>query len=278
MTSELEKKVKQAIRLLQRIPKDQEVELCYSGGKDSDVIFELAKMSGISFRPIYKCTTIDPKGTTAHCKSKGVEVVMPEITFLKLIEKKGFPTFRARFCCDVLKEYKICDVAIQGIRRCESSKRACLYKEPQICRFYGSKKNHVSVFLPILDWTDKDVAEFIYERGIKCHPLYYDEQGRFRVERRLGCIGCPLKSDRGRADFLANPKLLKAYLKAGKKWWDNNPQTSSHKKFRTIYDVFVHNIFFDSYEDFKLAKGIDGLFEDIDCKKFIEDYFRVELD
>ena len=47
------------------------------------------------------------------------------------------------------------------------------YKEPQICRFYGSKKNHVSVFMPILEWTDEDVSEFIKERNIKCHPIYY---------------------------------------------------------------------------------------------------------
>ena len=81
----------------------------------------------------------------------------------------------------------------------------------------GSKKNRVSVFLPILEWTDKDVEQFIKERGIKCHPLYYDEQGNFHVERRLGCTSCPFKSDRGIADFKANPRFLKAYLRAGKK-------------------------------------------------------------
>ena len=46
MRKELEKKVQRAIRLLQSIPKDKEIELCYSGGKDSDVILELANMGG----------------------------------------------------------------------------------------------------------------------------------------------------------------------------------------------------------------------------------------
>ena len=46
MRKELEKKVQRAIRLLQSIPKDREIELCYSGGKDSDVILELANMGG----------------------------------------------------------------------------------------------------------------------------------------------------------------------------------------------------------------------------------------
>ena len=48
------KKIDTAIRLLQTTCGEQEVELCYSGGKDSDVILELAKMAGIKYRAIYK--------------------------------------------------------------------------------------------------------------------------------------------------------------------------------------------------------------------------------
>ena len=43
----LEQKVDHAIKLLRNIPRDGVVEVAYSGGKDSDVILELAKMSGI---------------------------------------------------------------------------------------------------------------------------------------------------------------------------------------------------------------------------------------
>lgn len=113
---------------------------------------------------------------------------------------------RARFCCSELKEYKVLDVAVQGIRRCESVKRNERYKEPQICRYY-SKNEKVSVFLPILEWSDEDVEDFIMERGIKCAPVYYDKQGRFYVERRLGCMACPLRSDRGKGDFIKHPIL-----------------------------------------------------------------------
>ena len=70
MTEQLLKKVDFAIRLLRSIPQDNPIEVSYSGGKDSDVILELAKMSGIPYRAIYKNTTIDPPGTIAHCKSK----------------------------------------------------------------------------------------------------------------------------------------------------------------------------------------------------------------
>lgn len=274
MTEELKKKVDRAIRLLQSIKAD-EIELSYSGGKDSDVILELAKMAGIKYRAIYKNTTIDPPYTIAHVKSKGVEIVRPKKSFFNLIASKGFPTRRARFCCSDLKEYKILDNAIQGIRRSESVKRAEMYKEPVICRFYGSKKNRVSVTLPILDWTDKDVEEFIRERKIQCHPLYYKE-GKFDVKERLGCMGCPLASDNGLAYFKKHPKLVKAWIRNGKKWYDSHPNASSRKKFKDAYELFVHNVFFDSYEDFRLS--VEGGFTGkVDCKQFLEDYFKIKL-
>lgn len=253
MEKQIQRKVDRAIKLLQSTCKDQQVELSYSGGKDSDVILELAKMAGINYRAIYKCTTIDPPGTIKHCLDNGVEIIRPKMSFLNIIEKKGFPTRRARFCCEYLKEYKVMDKAIQGIRRSESTKRAKLYTEPTICRIYGSKKNHVNVILPILDFTDKDVEEFIKERCIKLHPLYYNEDGSLNIKKRLGCMGCPLKHDNGLADFKAHPKLVRAWLRAGQKWWDSHPNIRSKENFSDIYELFVSSIFFDSYEKSMLA-------------------------
>lgn len=277
MTEQLQRKVDRAIRLIQSAAGDDVVEVSYSGGKDSDVILELAKMADIEYRAIYKNTTIDPPGTIKHCRDNGVEILQPKITFFKLVEQKGMPTRRARFCCEKLKEYKVLDKAIQGIRRSESTARAQRYSEddPIICRIYGSKKNHVSVILPILSWTDEDVAEFIQERGIKCHPLYYDEQGNFHPERRLGCMGCPLQSDAGLSDFKDNPKLLRQIVKASKVWWDTHPHTKSHKTFGTIYGLVAHNLFYESYADWQAADN--NLFGRMDWKKELEQYFNIEL-
>ena len=111
MKPELEKKVERAIRLIKMTVGDGQVEVSYSSGKDSEVILELTKMAGVDYRAIYKNTTIDPPHTIAHCKSKGVEIMQPTITFFDLIKKKGFPTRRARFCCEKLKEYKVRDIA-----------------------------------------------------------------------------------------------------------------------------------------------------------------------
>ena len=280
MRTELQNKIDSAIKIIRWAQQnandnfDGVVEICYSGGKDSDVILQLAKEAGINYRAIYKNTTIDPPGTIKHAKEMGAEILQPKESFLKLIVRKGMPTRRARFCCEVLKEYKVLDVAVQGIRRCESTARAERYKEPQICRVYNAKSK-VKVYLPILDWTDQDVEEFIKDRGIKCAPVYYDEQGNFHVERRLGCLGCPMQSDNGLADFKKYPKLAAAAAAAAEHYMIMNPQSSCRRKFRNGYELFVHNIFFDTYQSFKEA--VDGMFGTVDCKKFLENYFNIKL-
>ena len=144
-------KINAAIKLLQSF-KGEKIELSFSGGKDSCVILELAKMENIPYRAIYKNTTIDPPGTIKFCKDLGVEVIEPEKSFFKIIEENGFPTGQRRVCCKFLKEYKILDNSIHGIRKCESVKRNERYSEPIICRLYGNKSQHVNVFLPILEW------------------------------------------------------------------------------------------------------------------------------
>ena len=184
INEQLQKKIDQSIRLLQSVQKryDGEIELAYSGGKDSDVILQLAREAGIRYRAIYKNTTIDPPGTIAHVKEMGVEIRRPKENFFQLIAKKGFPNRFSRFCCEVLKEYKILDKTVIGVRKAESRARKERYNEPTECRYYGSKKeeNHVEQIYPILEWTDEDVRNFILDRGLKLAPLYYDMGGANR--------------------------------------------------------------------------------------------------
>ena len=76
MTDELQRKVDRAIKLIQaagNIAQEhgQPLEICYSGGKDSDVILELARMAGIKYRAIYKNTTIEVDGQTFTAKQVG---------------------------------------------------------------------------------------------------------------------------------------------------------------------------------------------------------------
>ncbi|MBR5314702.1 MAG: phosphoadenosine phosphosulfate reductase family protein [Clostridia bacterium] len=280
MTEELQKKVDFDIRLIQSAGKKasehgQPLEICYSGGKDSDVILHLAKLSGVWFRAIYKNTTIDPPGTIAHAISNGVEILRPSRSFFKIIERNGFPNRLKRFCCGYLKEFKVLDTAVMGVRRSESTKRAKLYTEPTQCRFYGSKKNHVEAFYPILEWTNEDVAEYIEHEHIQCHPLYYDEDGVFHVERRLGCMCCPLAYKPKRIEqFKQRPNMVKAYLRAGQRFVDTHPKVL--EKYPDVYALFVRDVFYPDIPK-KWEELNSGLFEKPDYKKFIEDYFNIKL-
>ena len=274
-----QEKIDNAIKLLRTVSStaNQVIELSYSGGKDSDVILHLARQADIPIRPIYKNTTIDPPGTLKHCRENNVEIFNPKQTFLQQIANKGMPTRRARFCCSTLKEYKILNYAIHGIRRSESVKRAKNYRanEPIICRLYGSKENHVNIILPILNWTDEDVERYITDNKIKCHPIYYNEDGSFNVKQRLGCLGCPLQGDQGVADFIAYPKLLKAISKQLQIWWTTHPNTKCHNKFRNIYDLLAQNLLFRTYD--KFYRTTYNLFETIDWQKALSIKFNIEL-
>lgn len=271
------RKIDFAIRLLRDIPQDGPIEISYSGGKDSDVILELARMARIPHEAIYKQTTIDPPGTTAHAKAQGATIIRPQLSFLQIIERKGMPTRRARFCCEVLKEYKVYDRAVHGVRRSESTARAKRYKEPEICRLYPHKEK-ARIYLPILEWDTEDVARFIEERGIKCAPVYYDPDGTFHPERRLGCIGCPMKSDCGKADFLRYPKLLKQIIRAVDTYLQTHPNCSCKKKMGNAYNVIYQDLFCRSYEEFDV-RVTGGLFPEnaLDTKNYLETYFGIPL-
>lgn len=233
MNEELNTKIKRAIRLLRSYDvfcKDKYVlELAYSGGKDSDVILQLAKEAGINFKPIYKMTTLDPPGTIKHVKEMGVEIIRPDMNFFQLVERKGLPSRRMRFCCEKLKEYPINEKVIMGVRAAESIKRNKIYKEPTSCRIVKSK--HIEQVLPILSWTNQDIYEFIEDRKLKCAPIYYDDFGNFDVNRRLGCMCCPLQSYKKRlAEFRRYPKIALRYIESCKIYLQNHKNGKAYKK------------------------------------------------
>ena len=277
MNEALTKKVEQAVKLIQLAGADGDVvEVAYSGGKDSDVILELTKMAGVKYRAIYKNTTIDPPGTLKHVKEAGAEIVKPKKTFFDLVREKGAPNRFVRFCCQELKEYKVLDKVIMGVRKAESTKRAARYSEPTECRFYGSKKEHVEAFYPILEWSNQDVQQFIEDRWIEIHPIYYREDGSIDVTRRVGCMCCPLASTRKRLEqFKKYPNMVKAYIKAQQVFRENHPTSQNAKLYPTVYDWFFREAFFDKqkqYDDY-----CNQLFEKVDAKTYIEEYFNINL-
>ena len=272
-----QRKIDFAIKLLRSIPQDGPIEISYSGGKDSDVILRLAQMAGIPHEAIYKQTSIDPPGTTAHAKEMGATIIRPKKTYLQIIRENSLPSRFSRFCCAILKEYKIYDRAVQGIRREESTKRAARYKEPEECRLYPNKEK-VRVYLPILEWTLEDVARFIDEQGIKCAPRYYDTDGTFHPERRLGCIGCPLAADNGRGDYLKYPKLLKQVCIAADDYLKTHPNTKSAGHFNDGYELVMRRLFFKNLSDYDMVMD-GGLFPEArpNAREYLSNYFNIEL-
>ena len=283
MESNLQKKIDFAISLIQSAAKmaeshGQPLEVCYSGGKDSDVILELARMSGVNYRAIYKNTTIDPPGTILHAKENGAEIMQPQMTFMQIMEKKGLPSRYRRTCCEILKEYKVLDYAIVGVRRSESVKRARIYKEPEMCRVYR-KGIKCRQYLPILEWSDDDISSFIKERKVRCHPLYYDNNGEFHVERRLGCLGCPLASKNHRiAQFKRYPQMVKFYILGGQRFLDAHPESKMHGYFRDSYEWFTFTLYCDGLKEWNEIYNHRDLFGDtIDCKRHLEETFKIHL-
>ena len=284
MRDELQKKVDRAIKLIQSASKiaqehGQPLEVCYSGGKDSDVILELAKMSNIHFRAIYKNTGIDPNGTIQHCKKNNVEIMKPKKNFGELILKHGLPSRRNRYCCQYLKEYKILDYAILGIRADESNARKERYKEPEQCREF-SKKEKTRQYFPILNWTKNDVLEFIKEREIKLHPLYYDKKGNIDINARLGCMCCPMQSYKKRlSEFKKYPNMVKLYVRRCGQYLDNHKDSKISKYCKDGYEFFCFDVFCcRSNKQFQEKFGSNNLFGwKIDCREFLEQYFNIKF-
>lgn len=271
----MQKKIDFAINLIRKAAEiaeanGSELEVCYSGGKDSDVILHLAQRAGVKFDAIYKNTTIDPPGTIAHAKKKGVRMVRPQKTFAQLIRQKGMPSRWRRHCCEVLKEYKIHGYAIVGVRRAESIKRAAMYQEPERCRKYSAKEK-VKQYYPILEWTNEDVEQYIMDNGIQCHPLYYDEHGAFHVERRLGCMCCPLSSKKNRIEeFRRYPGMIGFYVKNAQVHLNTHPQSKINGTFNNAEEWLAFTLLCDNLEQWRQKTAPDLFGDRFDAKKYLE--------
>lgn len=107
----------------------------YSGGKDSDVMLELFRRSGVPFEVHHSHTTVDAPQTVYHIRdvfkkleAEGIkcEISMPKLTMWQLIVKKKMPPTRlVRYCCAYLKENDCRNRMIAtGVRWDESRNRA----------------------------------------------------------------------------------------------------------------------------------------------------------
>jgi len=200
-------------------PKDVPYWGCFSGGKDSIVIKELARMAGVAVEWYYNVTTIDPPELTAFIKRQHPDVVRlkPPETFVQRVVVNGLPTRRVRWCCKEFKETQSGKGRriILGVRAAESPRRAANW---QTFTYHRYTKEYA--VLPILYWKDSDVWQFIREQGMPYCKLY--DEGI----KRLGCVSCPMSRKARLRDFARYPAMAKQ-IKAGfVAWWDQHERES----------------------------------------------------
>jgi len=199
-------KVQVAIERLRRFEPDDGYYLAYSGGKDSTVILELARMAGVQFDAHHNLTTVDPPELVQFVRSQPeITIERPEHTMWELIIQEGTPpTRRIRYCCRKLKEHGGTGrTVITGVRWAESARRKRTREIIEGCNRYDRM-----VVNPIVDWEDHEVWQFIRERHLPYCSLYDDGF------HRLGCILCPMG---GRYQRLRQaerwPKYYQQYLR-----------------------------------------------------------------
>lgn len=140
-------KEKTAIERLKTFePETEPYYLCYSGGKDSDVIRILAQLAGVRHEIHHNLTSVDAPETIRYIKSiPDVIIDIPHdkdgnrVSMWSLIVKNGLPpTCLMRYCCAELKEKGGKGrMKITGVRSAESAKRA---KNSGLIKIIGKPK------------------------------------------------------------------------------------------------------------------------------------------
>lgn len=241
--------------------------ICYSGGKDSEIIIDLALKAGINFEVQHSHTTADAPETVYHIRKRfkelednGINCVInypcykgQRTNMWKLIQQKKLPPTRLmRYCCAVLKETAGRNRCIvTGVRRAESVKRKSSgvvetkhndIKKRIIINNDNDEKRQIVERCQmqskvacnvIVDWDNDTVKDYIISEHINCNPLYkcgFD---------RVGCIGCPVANKKRAFEFARYPKYRDMYIRAFDKMLDvRKAEGKSNYSWYSGIDVF----------------------------------------
>ncbi len=224
MGQSLDEKVHHSIAELNTYEPAGEYYGCFSGGKDSVVVKELARLAGVRVKWHYNVTTIDPPEVHRFIRREHPDVQWerrPKHFFQVLAEQQGYPTRISRWCCREFKEsHGHGQVMVTGIRAAESPRRAKAWKV--FTRWHTRNQAVASwVLNPILQWSDDDVWRFIRERELPYCKLY-DEGWK-----RLGCIGCPMgHAEQVERQFARWPQYERAWRRAFHRLWARRRDTT----------------------------------------------------
>lgn len=260
LTKEQEKKVEVAYERFRWAAKEAErlfdmpLVVRYSGGKDSDVILQLAKESGVPFRVTHNLTTADPpdnvyyiRGVFARLREEGIDcrINIPRRSLWRIMrETLVIPSRLVRVCCDELKERKMPDAPyiVTGVRWAESAVRrsksgiamvhTASAPPPTSPRYTGDEQVAAAAgLLTTDDASSRRLFEQCQMRGVRVlNPIIDwsdDDVWSYLASRgiegnplykegwtRIGCVGCPLAGRRARELAFAR------YPKLYKAWHD----------------------------------------------------------
>ena len=276
--SELKEKERIAIERLKTFEPDEPYYLCYSGGKDSDVIRILAQLAGVKHELHHNLTSVDAPETVRYVKSiPDMHIDIPHdkdgnrVSMWSLIVKKGIPPTRLmRYCCSELKEKGgEGKLKITGVRAAESvnrKKNAGLVKiigkpktTQKTAEEFGSEYDislKGGLVMNMDNSSNRRLVEHCYrttstltnpiidwsENDVWQFLRYYrcESNPLYRCgKERVGCIGCPMANAKKRIiEFEKYPKYKQLYINAFDKMLQQHPNKEYHYNWQNGIDVF----------------------------------------
>lgn len=223
--------LRKAENLALRLDPENGFYLAFSGGKDSQALYHVAKMAGVRFKAYMSLTSVDSPEVIRFVRKwyPDVELIKPKISIYEMAKKKRIlPTRTKRWCCAVYKEaYGAGSVTLTGIRKLESVRRAkrgevstqikgkrgeytfdewSVQQETMVTCVNGKDKLIIS---PIIYWSERDVWNFLNNIVKVPHCELYD-QGYSRI----GCICCPMSTERQKIkELIRYPHVYRNWLK-----------------------------------------------------------------
>jgi len=247
----VEKMVQESISFIREYEPAEGYFVGFSGGKDSIVTLELARMSGVKHEAYYCCTGIDPPEVVKFIKEyySMVKWLYPKYSFWRGIRKEKMPPLRtARWCCDVLKKDPSASIPLRnrllGLRREESLQR----RQRPIIDYVHSRKQ--TIYKPIFHWKEWHIWDFIDDHHIP-YPSLYDEGFH-----RIGCVVCPFLSWKIQMQHKQRwPKMYEIFEGCVRKWYESrgfvNKPMEKRKDIKTVDDYLL---FWYGHSDFKQPK------------------------
>ena len=100
----------------------------FSGGKDSQCLYYIVKLSGVKHKTHMNLTSVDPPEVIRFVRTHypDVELIKPKDSIFNIaVKRRILPTMRVRWCCQEYKEMAGAGkVTLIGIRHSESTRRA----------------------------------------------------------------------------------------------------------------------------------------------------------